>query len=237
MKKTRLSLPISLFFPLLVLSLAHAAPKAKKASPKSKPAALAAPVNLGNGIFVLGEGTSSMPAAVAARPAIERPELRKATQSQTNAKLVRFCRSYLGRKLGNGQCSELAVYGLPAANARLDFNNLWGSYVAQYSASGGRLTVALGAAGRDPKNPRRVDIRPGDILQYENVKFEKHWNGGFSYQAYPHHTSIIERVSRDGATVKVLEQNVNGTQYVLETELYLPEMTEGTLRISRPIPQ
>jgi hypothetical protein len=237
MKKTRLSLNISLCLSLIAISLAHATPKSKKASPKSKAASTSRPVNLGNGIFVLGEGTSSMPVVVAARPVVERPEQRKATQDQTNAKLVRFCRSYLGRKLGNGQCSELAVYGLPAANARLDFNNLWGSYVCQYSASGGRLTVALGAAGRDPKNPRRVDVRPGDILQYENVRFEKRWNGGYSYQAYPHHTSIIERVSRDGSTVKVLEQNINGTQYVLETELYLPEMTEGTLRISRPIPQ
>ena len=153
-----------------------------------------------------------------------------------NARLVQFCRSYLGRKLGNGQCSELATLGLPAIGARLDFSQQWGHQVYHFGASGGRQWIQLGEAGRTAKNWSQMDVRPGDIIQYENVRFEKHWPGGYSFQSYPHHTSVIEQVSRDGRSYKVLEQNVNNTQFVLETTLYLPDLTEGVLHITRPMP-
>lgn len=232
--------------PLLLVALcpvAIAAPKAKLqplAKKAAKPAS-AAPVSLGNGIFMLGEDTAVEPVRSSpskpstSKAAVVRPATRMAPINRGSA-LVRFCRSYLGRKLGNGQCSELAVLGLPAVGAQLDFNNRWGAYVCDYIASGGRRYIQVGGAGQIRGNANKANIKPGDIIQYENVKFEQHWSDGrTTFQEYPHHTSIVEQVSRDGNTIKVLEQNVNNTQFVVETQLDLPSQTQGSMRITRPL--
>ena len=127
------------------------------------------------------------------------------------------------------------MIGLPAIGAQMDLSNQWGTPVCNYGAAGGRRFVQLGGAGVVRGNPRKVNVRAGDLIQYQNVKFERRWDGGYSVREYPHHTSVIEQVSRDGNTLKVLEQNVNGTQFVVESVLYLPDQTEGIMRITRPI--
>ncbi len=209
----------------------------KKSGPNST-------TSLGDRVFILGEVDATKYLGKNAPIGSRSPSQRKgktqtpiATKRNVNELLVRFCRANLGRKVGNGQCSELAVLGLPASGGVLDFNNLWGSNICQFEGVNGRPIVRLGSAGRLSKNKKTVDVRPGDIIQYENVRFLKQWNGGSSWKNYPHHTSIIAQVSRNGQTFKVYEQNVNNTQYVLETTLYMPELTAGTMRISRPIPR
>ncbi|RYX81200.1 CHAP domain-containing protein [bacterium] len=219
-----------------LVSLAMAAPKFAAKKP-AKPAA-SAPVDLGNGIFILGDDSGEAQ-PLASKPASTPTPARvsRAASPNLNAALVRFCRSNLGRKIGNGQCSELVVWGLPTIGARLDFNNQWGTPVCNYIATNGRQYLQLAPAGKTRGNPRKANLKAGDIIQYENVKFERRWNGGnsYSFQDYPHHTSVIEQVSRDGNTLKVLEQNVNNTQFVVETVLYLPDQTQGVLRVSRPL--
>lgn len=219
-----------------LVSLSMAAPKVAAKKP-AKPAS-SAPINLGNGIFILGDDSGeTQPLPSKAVPTTAPVRTTPSPSVNLNAALVRFCRSNLGRKVGNGQCSELAVLGLPAIGARLDFNNPWGTPLCIYGATNGRQYLQLAPAGKTRGNPRKVNLKPGDIIQYENVKFERRWNGGnsYSFQEYPHHTSVIEQVSRDGNTLKVLEQNVNNTQFVVETVLYLPDQTQGTLRVTRPM--
>lgn len=226
------------------ITISSAAPKValRGAAKKSAVPASSTPVSLGNGIFVLGDDSPprSVPSGNAAIHRASAGAVQTATRAprtNLNASLVQFCRSYLGRKLGNGQCSELAMLGLPAIGAQMDLNNQWGAPVCNYGVSGGRQYIQLGVAGVMPGKSRRVNIKAGDLIQYENVKFERHWSNGASVQEYPHHTSVIESVSRDGHTLKVLEQNVNNTQFVVETLLYLPDQTEGIMHISRPIPR
>jgi hypothetical protein len=170
-------------------------------------------------------------AAPQARP-VAADQLAEELQSRTSARLVQFCRSYLGRRLGNGECSEVAVYGLPAAGAELDFDNPWGRFVCQYTAVDGRPTVQVPSSQKS----RKPDVRPGDLIQYEGVLFESYPETGYSFREYPHHTSVVERVSSDGLTLIMLEQNVMGAKYVQRTRLFLPEMTAGTMRVTRPIP-
>ena len=213
----------------------HGGKAAKKAASASS-----APTSLGNGIFVLDDEVRppTPPAKMAPVRGTGRLSSVKPSRpmpTNLNAALVRFCRSYLGRRLGNGQCSELAMIGLPAIGAQMDLSNQWGTPVCNYGVAGGRRFVQLGGAGVVRGNPRKANVKAGDLIQYENVKFERHWDGGYSVREYPHHTSIIEQVSRDGNTLKVLEQNVNGTQFIVETMLYLPDQTEGTMRITRPV--
>ena len=241
---TRLARVLSFGAILCHVATAWAAPIANKRVPaKSKSSTASAPTNLGNGIFILGEDAEPLQ-PTAARSSASSTEKRAYSKPATptvrpnlNASLVHFCRSYLGRQLGNGQCSELAMLGLPAIGAQMDLRNQWGTPVCNYGTVNGRRTIQLGSAGYNRRNPLKPDIRPGDLIQYENVKFEQRWDGGYSVKSYPHHTSVIEQVSKDGNTIRVLEQNVNGTQFVVETVLYLPSQTEGTMRITRPMPR
>jgi len=210
---------------------------------ESKKSSSNSTTSLGDGIFILGDTDAAKyfqnNAPVRNRPTSQSKQIRQtptATKSSVNDLLVRFCRANLGRKVGNGQCSELAVLGLPASGGILDFNNLWGRNICQFEAVNGRPTVRLGSAGTLSRNKKTVDVRPGDIIQYENVRFRKQLGTNFWEKTYPHHTSVIAQVSKDGQTYKVYEQNVNNTQYVLETTLYMPELVAGTMRISRPIP-
>ncbi|BCM89336.1 hypothetical protein IAD21_01182 [Abditibacteriota bacterium] len=244
-RKPRLLLPLmsilSVMTCLGLVALASAAPRPTQrvATKKSLPLTIPSPVSLGNGIFLLGEDTGSSPSLVPKPPSARRRDSSQARPPQVNlnVSLVQFCRAYLGHKLGNGQCSELAMLGLPTVGAQMDINNQWGAPVCNYSATGGKRYIQLGQAGSVRGNPRKVNVKPGDIIQYESVKFERRWNGGYSFREYPHHTSVIEQVSRDGNTLKVLEQNVNNTQFVVETVLYLPDQTEGIMHITRPIPR
>lgn len=213
--------------------LAHA-DKKPTATPKRGTAA-ASLVPLNNNVFILGED-----GVVPVRTAPSRATSKKSAippKTNLNAQLLKFCRAYLGHKLGNGQCSELAVLGLRAIGALVDFDRRWGTPVCVYSVVNGRQFIQSRSVVRNHKNPWKLDVRAGDIIQYENVRFERRWAQGYSFQEYPHHTSVIERVSRDGRTLHVLEQNIGGTQYVQRTRLYLPELTQGVMSISRPLPK
>ncbi len=235
----RLALPASLLTAMTCLGLAAltiASPKSAVRNHAKAPSS--APVSLGNGIFILGDDTPPVASKAAPARAARNPSQLTAPRTaptNLNAALVRFCRSYLGQKLGNGQCSELAMLGLPAIGAQMDLNNQWGTPVCTYAAAGGRRYIQIAPVGKTRGNSRKPNIKPGDLIQYENVKFERRWDGGYSFHEYPHHTSVIEQVSRDGNTLKVLQQNVNNTQFIVETLVYLPDQTEGTMRITRPI--
>lgn len=112
-------------------------------------------------------------------------------------------------------------------------NYVWGNYVCQYSKVGDRLAVNINGQLAKPSQPY---IRPGDIIQFENVRFEKRTETQYSFQDFPHHTAVVEKASRDGMTLQVLEQNVNNTQFVRRGTLSMGDMTSGVMRISRPIP-
>jgi hypothetical protein len=237
------SRPSLLLLSVLAPALALASPPAKKpvkvaatkkvAAPKS---AASGPVSLGNGIFMLGEEGSApsqsaaFPAPLLSRAGVDVPQL-----NPIGRKMISFCRSYLGHKLGNGQCTELAVYGLAAAGGQMFPNYQWGNIVCGYDITNGQQTIFVGPVGKVAGTRTRANVQPGDIIQYENATFEYHFSGGFTRYSYPHHTAIIEQVSGGGRSFKVLEQNVNETQIVVESTVNLDQMTTGTARIWRPI--
>jgi hypothetical protein len=126
-----------------------------------------------------------------------------------NRAIIAYAEFSLGAQVTNGECSSLAVEALKECK--------------------GKPMVRSGATyvwGRElkPNEP----VLPGDIVQYENVKFP---NG-----AAPHHTSVIRKVLAPGK-YDILEQNVNGVKKVQPGKLDMATVKEGTIVIYRPQPK
>jgi hypothetical protein len=148
-----------------------------------------------------------------------------ATAADLGERVVAYCQSHVGQKVGNGQCAGLAAQALKAAGAEArggadspeKGDYVWGRQI---------LLVEAGADGAKFTG-NRDDIRPGDIIQYHGTVFGK--------GHYRHHTSVVREV--DGDAVKIYQQHVNQTEIVEEGAVRLDTLKEGWVRIYRPLPK
>jgi fibronectin type III domain protein len=162
--------------------------------------------------------------------------------------VVAWCYAQLGHKVGNGQCADLANQALIATGYKTfyqtggptgpDSDYVWGQLVAT-------ITTA------NCKNNWLGTIQSGDILQYSNVTTvhtTTNPNGTWSSvtMTATHHTAVATGTESDswplaqppvssGTIVDTLEQNDNGAQLVVENQLYLADLTGGTIWVYRPI--
>jgi hypothetical protein len=149
-----------------------------------------------------------------------------------NEKVVTFARANLGKKVGNGDCTTLAVAALRDSGARVfSLRRADGDYVW------GRLVESS------------KEARPGDILQFRDAVFKgkQRFSGGrwiSWYYEYHHHTAIVGEVKMDGKVLIVLHQNVGDKnadedrkRTVQEGTLRMDSLQKGGwVRIYRPLP-
>jgi hypothetical protein len=124
-----------------------------------------------------------------------------------NEKIIAFVDKNLGKKVGTGQCWDLASAALNSAGAK--WTSPWGF--------GTKLNYST-----EP-------VKPGDIIRFKNVKFK---NGNF-IGTYPEHTAIIYKVKKKGEW-KIAEQNNNARLFVIISDFHLAWKTKGTIEIYRP---
>jgi len=112
-----------------------------------------------------------------------------------NRGVLDFARGQVGRSVGDGECTALAVAALSAAGgARPEFRGSGGDYV-------------WGEEVTD-----RREVLPGDILQFRAAVFRGRDDLGdgrwFTWrQDYPHHTAVVAEVRGGGKTLVLLHQN------------------------------
>jgi len=142
--------------------------------------------------------------------------------------IVAFARSRLGQKVGDGECTSLAVQALRHCHAQ-------------------RPDPVRGDWGDEVKALR--DIQPGDILQFENAVFVKQQvrdDGAILTQttSYPHHTAIVARVRKRGPrpVLVILHQNAGvaggdpkAQKVVTEWTLEMATKRGGTVTAFRPV--
>ena len=168
---------------------------------------------------------SAAPAAVlhAAASGFVQP-LAVHAQSAVDTAIVNYAKSQLGKKVGDGSCFALAYNAAAAAGAKscttlgptgANANYVWGKLVATLTPTSHSLSALV----------------PGDILQYSNVKLV-YPNG--AWMEATHHTAIVESVS--GNTITVLQQNVNGQEWVQQGTLDMTAFKQGTIWAYQPIP-
>lgn len=161
-----------------------------------------------------------------------------AAQPQTTSdKVVKFCKDHLGKKVGEGECVNLAEAALKYAGAkpRTAFkespNNgdfVWGELV---------YTLEIKDNSQKETKVAKMSIQPGDVIQFRDARFKGRNLRGFPiYEtACPHHTSIVLAVKKEKNVLTVLEQNVNGKRMVVESAYRLTDLKTGWLRIYRPV--
>jgi hypothetical protein len=129
--------------------------------------------------------------------------------SQTNTvaeKILEFSKKNLGKKVERGECWDLASSALNYANAN------W------------KPLYDFG----DKFDYKKQDLKPGDILQFTNVKF-MFPNGSASF---PKHTAIVYKANKQ--QLVLLHQNFNNKRYVDTLSINLENIKNGKIESYRP---
>lgn len=122
-------------------------------------------------------------------------------------KILAFCDANKGKKVGKGECWDLAKEALNSAEA---------TWTPPY------------AFGKELK--KKDAILPGDIIQFEKVTIE--YPDG-AWKDLPHHTAIVYKVM-DGQKFIMAEQNANGKRFVIFSEIDLSYVKKGKFTVYRP---
>jgi hypothetical protein len=144
--------------------------------------------------------------------------------------VLEFVRDHIGEKVGNGQCTGLAIEAFKYAGAkRFPFvtsgDYVWGRPVSSFQ-----------------------EALPGDVLQFRNAVFQgKRWVSKQRWvtwhHEYLHHTAIVAEVREKGAAVAILHQNAGDADAAAAERQVVQEATirpsslqkGGTVAIFRPI--
>ncbi len=105
---------------------------------------------------------------------------------ELNKKIVMYVHLQLGKKVGRGECWDLASQALNNAGASWD-----GAY------GFGRVL-----------NVKKDSIYPGDIIQFNKVKTSRKENDQLIKGSYPIHTAVVYQVVGNGV-LKMAEQNTS----------------------------
>jgi hypothetical protein len=132
----------------------------------------------------------------------------------SNVAVVNFVKLNLGKKVGRGECWDLANGALMKAGAIWDHKFKFGKII----------------------NPGS-DIFPGDIVQFSGVKLKHHLNDQIVTETMLQHTAIIYSVIAPGI-YEIAQQNTGGRsgKKVSLSRLTLQDKVKGTIVFFRPQP-
>ncbi len=123
-----------------------------------------------------------------------------------NKSIIAFVNKNLNKKIDRGECWDLVAFALNEAKA---------DWKAPFDF------------GDEIKYPK-ADLKPGDIISFENVKFE--FDGG--YVTFPQHYAIVYEVKNKNEIV-IAHQNHNNIRKVQKLDLDLSTKTKGTMKFYR----
>jgi len=129
--------------------------------------------------------------------------------SEIQREVVNFAADNVGKRVGRGECWDLADQALRAAGAEPPRGYTFGDRIP--------LT----------------EIQPGDILQFTSARFDE--PGYWTIMGMPNHTAVVHAVGDTRAFI--LQQNFNGQRHVTPYDLNLNNLTSGRLEAFRPVPR
>lgn len=161
-------------------------------------------------IFILCFGFSGL---YFSYPLINQPYLVCDAIPELNKQIIAFVKTTLHKKVGKGECWDLAAQALNKTGASWDKNYVFGKEIATSGEC----------------------IYPGDIIQFEGVEVEYEKKGTFYKEDMEHHTAIIYEVKDKGSFI-LAEQNtaIHGRKVGL-SPLELKNIRKGKYKIFRPV--
>ena len=137
-----------------------------------------------------------------------------------NAKVVEYLDSVMGKKVDRGECWDLAAGALAYSGAYFDRSSK--KTVTIY----GRLL-----------NPKKENILPGDMIQFENVVVQyKKGNSTFT-ETMNHHTAVVYQVNDQGDFQMAHQNTSKWGKKVGVSNFNLAHVKKGKVMIYRPIKQ
>lgn len=142
--------------------------------------------------------------------------------------IVEWCEQRMGTQVGNGECWTLAHDALEATAGLMS---------SQQTAHGACIFSHYPPSA--PRQAESVDIRRGDILQFQNAKWV-YPGGGWTTAGAPDHTAVVTDAWKEGGAwvCEVLEQNVGGVKRVQTGKYHLgsgSNMCQGGVRVFRAV--
>ena len=129
-----------------------------------------------------------------------------------NQQIIEFVNSKMNKKVGKGECWDLANEALTLVQAKWDGNLKFGRKL----------------------DYKKECIYPGDIIQFEKVKVKYTENKVTYQEAMPHHTAIIYEVKGTGDFVLAHQNTAYTGRKVGISSLNLMNVTGGKISIYRP---
>jgi hypothetical protein len=132
---------------------------------------------------------------------------------EINQSIVAFVQKNIGKKIGRGECWDLAANALNEANANWDGQYTFGKTL----------------------KPLKDSIFPGDIIQFEKVSVFKKEGNEIIKGNFPRHTAIVYQVYSAGK-YQIAEQNTStfGRKVGL-SNFELSSVTKGKVLFYRPV--
>ncbi len=134
------------------------------------------------------------------------------TLPTVNRHVVEYVREHMGRKVDRGECWDLAAAALNSAHA--DWDGTYGF---------GRVV-----------DPRKDEILPGDIIQFEGVTVEQRTNTSLLRETYGHHTAVVLHVLANGEYTIAHQNFGEAARKVSTTTLRLADVRSGKITFHRP---
>ena len=137
---------------------------------------------------------------------------------EVNQEIISYVKTVIGKKVGRGECWDLADAALTASNAVFDKST--------------EESVLIFGKEYKPKKDR---ILPGDIIQFENVlvKYEK--GNGIYTETYGQHTAIVYSIkSQDQIELAHQNTGFSGRKVGLSL-LRLNAVQRGKMKFYHPI--
>ncbi len=155
-------------------------------------------------------------------------------KDEFNSKVIGFVRKNIGKQVGDGECAALAAEAIKDAGAKAlgeykdspkEGDYVWGELV---------YALEIAPTLRTESTPVGTTVKPGDIIQFRDAKFTGKAGGGTYSSEAPHHTAVVAGASKDGKTLEVLQQNVNGKKTVAAATVKLNDLQSGWVKVYRP---
>ena len=128
-----------------------------------------------------------------------------------NQQIIEFVKTKIKKKVGTGECWDLAFEALQLVNAKWDVKYKYGKEI----------------------DYKKEPIYPGDIIQFENVVLNYEKDGKKITEKMPHHTAIIFEVTNNTNFTIAHQNNGYSGKKVGVSPLDLTTLTKGRFKIYR----
>lgn len=132
---------------------------------------------------------------------------------ELNKEVIHFVKAKMGKKVGRGECWDLAAEALNKVEATWDGNYKYGKEVFVKSDC----------------------IFPGDIIQLEGVLIKYEKSGMPFKEKMSHHTAVIFEVPEKGVFVLAHQNTATSGKKVGLSDLDVKNITKGKYMIYRPV--